>query len=451
MPHSWESNWQIERKLGVGGQGIAQLVKSTDGKAQIGVLKYLKNNRNPTSRIRMKSEVACLEFMHSLKARVPGVIDHNTDKYLDEKEELYLVMEFIEGQTLQEYVSTGVKIDLNAAIDITLSLCEVLKIGHDEGLLHRDIKPDNLILSGPNSSDIFVVDYGLAFNSESNDDVTQVDETFRNKFLDLPENNTPGGNMRDPRSDITYACGVFYFLLTNHRPGHLSNETGNMPHMREGYAVRQPLKEDSRCRRVEMMLNRGFTSNISLRFENIESFSNALKAIRETGDSKTIDPITLANDLSEDLLKNDRKTQLFTLGSVAQSTLNSFTKLVASKYRGNLGRFTLGNVNQSGGSINDPNIDLVGPIQTYTLGSQNHKIYRYGYFRFLAKGMQLIFARAVSSNKDPGRIPNPPADGWKEFAWFEIDQTEGVAEAGFENFESWLVESMQDISDEIMQ
>ena len=225
MGHPWDEKWTNMRALGSGGQGVTRLVDSIEHPDRIGVLKYLVNNKHPASRARMRREVASLQSLRALGGKVPEVYDHNTGSYEDASVELYLVMEFVDGVTLAEYLKTNGQLPVDQSIDFSLDLCKTVEIAHNEGILHRDLKPDNIVVRDAMANDLWIVDYGLSFNT-SDEDLTETVETFRNKFLDLPETNTPGGNRRDPRSDVTALCAVFYFTLSGYRCGATTRRDG---------------------------------------------------------------------------------------------------------------------------------------------------------------------------------------------------------------------------------
>jgi serine/threonine protein kinase len=71
----------------------------------------------------------------------------------------YLVMELIEGEDLQAVLSTG-PLDIPAALDIGIQICAALEAAHAAGVVHRDIKPDNVLLA-PNGI-VKVCDFGIA-------------------------------------------------------------------------------------------------------------------------------------------------------------------------------------------------------------------------------------------------------------------------------------------------
>src|SRR5262245_45124081 len=146
MPHPWETAWEVLDRLSVGGQGVTHLVKAKIDGSQ-GVLKYLKNNKSAAARGRMRREVASLQSLAPLGASVPKVIEHNTDAADDASVELYLVMEHIPGQTLKQFVEGVQRLPVDSALRFTLELCRTVGIAHKETVVHRDLKPDNIIVT----------------------------------------------------------------------------------------------------------------------------------------------------------------------------------------------------------------------------------------------------------------------------------------------------------------
>ncbi len=309
MSHPWEEKWKLEERLGKGGQGVTHVASSLSNPAVRGALKYLRNNRDQQARARMRREVFALSSLAQGGGAVPRVLDHNIGDLNDGTTELYVVMDLIEGPTLTEYIESQGPCDVKTAILFVKSLCDIFRLAHTIPIIHRDLKPDNIIVRDQAKYDLVVVDFGLSFNS-GDESITETDETFRNRFLDLPETNTPSGDRRDLRSDLTAVCAILYYCLTSNVPGQLQDEMGVLPHMRKGYSLREK-HDDTRVSYLEELFTRGFACNISNRFQNIDEISTRLDEIIDIEKSiNESDPIQLAHSLSRKLRANDRKTQL---------------------------------------------------------------------------------------------------------------------------------------------
>ena len=133
----------------------------------------------------------------------------------DESGQLYIVSDFVEGATLAEW--TEVKpLSINAAVDLLIELCAAVTHAHEHGVIHRDLKPQNILMDSDGTPHI--VDFGLAKR-----EIAEVTATVDGKVLGTPAYMSPEqaagltGHV-DQRCDI-YALGVILFqLLTEELP-----------------------------------------------------------------------------------------------------------------------------------------------------------------------------------------------------------------------------------------
>ena len=130
----------------------------------------------------------------------------------------YLVMEFVDGRDLQQMVKKGGRLEYAAAADYIRQSAEGLGHAHSNGLIHRDVKPANLLVDHKNV--VKVLDLGLArFTDESQASLTvQYDENVLGTADYLAPEQAIDSHGADARADI-YSLGcAFYFLLTGHPP-----------------------------------------------------------------------------------------------------------------------------------------------------------------------------------------------------------------------------------------
>ena len=279
-PRSWESKWEFKKELGRGGQGKTFLAVSKDDSGQQGVLKTLNRGKSVQARGRMRREVVNLDTLAKAQVKVPHVLDGNTDEYADENVELYFVMEYILGKTLKDEILARGRLPLEKAAAVAMDLYQTVAAAHQNDVLHRDLKPDNIIMRDFDAADLVIVDYGLSYLEEDTpQDLTHSDEQFRNRFLALPETNTPGGDRRDKRSDITAVCAILYYCVTGFEPGHLRDGNGRPPHRREKYSVRQALQGDARCEQLETFFDRAFAVEVENRFQSCEEVMRRLEIV----------------------------------------------------------------------------------------------------------------------------------------------------------------------------
>ena len=134
----------------------------------------------------------------------------------------YLVMDFLEGKSLTEIIDTDGTLAVKRALRIFAQACDGLAHAHNKGVIHRDLKPGNILLVDTEDKSDFVkiVDFGIAkllpHSGKESQALTQLGETFGSPPYMSPEQCM--GLALDPRSDI-YSLGcVMYEALTGQPP-----------------------------------------------------------------------------------------------------------------------------------------------------------------------------------------------------------------------------------------
>ena len=157
MTGSTISHYRVLEKLGQGGMGV--VYKAEDEKLQRTVaLKFLPaealSDDNRKSR-----------FLH--EARAAAALDHPhicTVYEIDEAQgRLFMAMPFLEGETLDERIEQG-PLPLEDALEIALQLADALQTAHAKGVVHRDLKPQNVMLVARDDKRLQakLMDFGLA-------------------------------------------------------------------------------------------------------------------------------------------------------------------------------------------------------------------------------------------------------------------------------------------------
>lgn len=218
------TSYQVVRCLGVGGQGTAYLCKDLGlVQSHLSDLVVLKESIFPVyadSIVRMQA-LERFEKEAQLLRRLqhPGIV--SLRDFFIEDHRGYLVMEHVEGKTLKQIVEEDGALSEMKVRELALQMCEILAYLHENGVVHRDFTPDNLILN--KSGQLKLIDFNVAQSLESGSTGTIVGkqsyippEQFRGKAC--------------PQSDI-YAMGAtLQFLLTGEEPEPISQsaplETG---------------------------------------------------------------------------------------------------------------------------------------------------------------------------------------------------------------------------------
>ena len=264
-----KSDWKpvpLGRRL-AGGQGIVTKVQhASDGR--LGALKQLheKHLNDTERRARMQQEVQALQRLgHD---GVPRILEHNMEVAGDKGEPLYFVEEWVEGRTLLE-LCAGAPVDLATSVEITRELAQTVDECHASGVVHRDIKPDNVIVRSDPMSPV-LVDFGIAFaaaKGAARPIETGLNRELGNRFLRLPD-HAAGRVSRDTRSDVTQLVGILFYLVTSTYPRTLFDEHGLPPH--EAMSERLPVtvREDGRWTRLKRVFEVGFQPVIDDRFQS---------------------------------------------------------------------------------------------------------------------------------------------------------------------------------------
>ena len=127
----------------------------------------------------------------------------------------YIIMEYVEGHTVKELLSDGTPVPIPEAVEITEGILAALSYSHAAGLVHRDIKPGNVMLT--NGGKVKVMDFGIARAiADSQATMTSANAVLGTALYLSPEQAR--GEKLDERSDIYSAGCVLFELLTGQAP-----------------------------------------------------------------------------------------------------------------------------------------------------------------------------------------------------------------------------------------
>ncbi|MBQ4364546.1 MAG: serine/threonine protein kinase, partial [Oscillospiraceae bacterium] len=202
-----DGRYEITELIGVG--GMADVYKATDlMENRVVAVKILKpeysENEEFLRRFRNESKaIAVLSHPNIVKIYDVGFTD----------EIQFIVMEYIDGITLKELLEQQGVLRWKDALKFVVQILKALQHAHDKGIVHRDIKPQNIMLFP--DGNIKVMDFGIARFSRI-DGKTLSDKTIGSVHYISPEQAK--GEMTDERSDI-YSVGVMlYEMLTGRKP-----------------------------------------------------------------------------------------------------------------------------------------------------------------------------------------------------------------------------------------
>lgn len=202
-----DGRYEIHELIGVG--GMANVYRCTDTiddrEVAIKILKdeYLNNEEFIR---RFKNESKAIAMLSQ-----PNIVKVYDVSFGDMIQ--YIVMEYIDGITLKEYIEMKGVLSWKEVVHFTTQILRALQHAHENGIVHRDIKPQNIMLL--QNGTIKVTDFGIARFSDKNTR-TMTDQAIGSVHYIAPEQAK--GDITDGKSDI-YSCGVMlYEMLTGRLP-----------------------------------------------------------------------------------------------------------------------------------------------------------------------------------------------------------------------------------------
>lgn len=202
-----EDKYEIVRPLGEGGMGVVYLAvqKPLNRKVAIkSIAPYLA--RDPQIRERFATEAAVLARLNH-----PNIV--TLYDYIEEKDALYLIMEYVEGQPLSELLQGGA-LPLELVQKYFTQILEAFSYAHEQGIIHRDIKASNIMITA--GGRVKILDFGVARLLESDHSLTRTGMRIGTLLYMSPE-QVKGEKNIDHRSDI-YSLGVLLYEMLMGRP-----------------------------------------------------------------------------------------------------------------------------------------------------------------------------------------------------------------------------------------
>jgi len=202
------NRYELIEKIGCGGMAIVYKAKclSLNRFVAVKVLRTeLADDAEFVSKFKKESQsVASLSH-----ANIVNVYDIGEDENIH-----YIVMEYVKGCTLKEYIASHGEINIKSALQIAIKVAYALKYAHDNGIVHRDIKPQNILMGEDGS--VKVADFGIARNTQTSTINASSNSVLGSVHYFAPE-QARGGYV-DAKSDI-YSFGiVLYEMLTGRVP-----------------------------------------------------------------------------------------------------------------------------------------------------------------------------------------------------------------------------------------
>ncbi len=211
------AGYRIERRLGRGGMSVVYLAEDLALGRKV-ALKVLAPELSDDAGFRERFR---------LESRLAASIDHPNVIPIYEAGEaegqLYIAMRYVEGADLRRLIDEDGALDPARAVELVARAADGLEAAHDRGLVHRDVKPSNVLIASPGEHEhVYLADFGLTKTAESEEEAKEVAQLSGTTNYVAPELITEGAVGKG--ADL-YALGcVLYEALTGHVPFPRSSE-----------------------------------------------------------------------------------------------------------------------------------------------------------------------------------------------------------------------------------
>lgn len=198
--------YEIIRQLGQGGFGAVYEARDRMLDRRVAIKQLLSD--------RAKDERAIKRFMQ--EARVIAALEHPNVVTIYglriKEQQIYMILEYLAGGSVRDLLNREGKLPLNEAVKLTTGICEGLARIHQKGIIHRDIKAENILLTSDGRPKI--TDLGIAHvpKDAGGMDLTRVGFQPSTVLFSSPEQFN--GEKLDPRSDVYQVGGLLYQMLT---------------------------------------------------------------------------------------------------------------------------------------------------------------------------------------------------------------------------------------------
>jgi serine/threonine protein kinase len=268
------NRYELLEKIGEGGMGKVYKAKChvLNRFVAIKILKTeLNNDEDFVARFKREA-TSIAKLSHP---NIVNVHDVGTEENIN-----FIVMEYIEGKTLKQVIKANGRINSKEAVEIAYQIAKALECAHKSNIVHRDIKPDNIMIMEDNM--VKVMDFGIAKVADSST-VTNVSIMGTVRYLS-PEQAK--GNLVDGRTDI-YSLGVvMYEMVTGQVPYNAESSISiAMMHIQEPVIPPKEIISDI-PENINQVILKSMEKEPIKRYQTAREMADILKTIKENPNFK---------------------------------------------------------------------------------------------------------------------------------------------------------------------
>jgi serine/threonine protein kinase len=269
----FNQQFEVLEVLGSGGVSTVLKAKQLDGDRLVAlkVLHTVENDNNKFKERFLEAARTASKLRHSGVARILQSSESDTGM-------AYAVMELVEGTSLRKLLKTEERLPALRAIKIAAQTAEIMEAAQAEGILHRDLKTDNIIvLNEPQPDTVKIVDFAFAYLEEGDTFVRSGTLIGSPRYLS-PEQG--GGKAADQRSDIYSLTVCLYEMLTGDKP-YSANTSALLlyKHLNDPIPQIQQGQIDRFLPAVNDVINKGMAKLPDERYQSMKELSAALASL----------------------------------------------------------------------------------------------------------------------------------------------------------------------------
>ncbi|MEB3284598.1 MAG: protein kinase [Candidatus Sericytochromatia bacterium] len=273
-------NYEVIQEVGRGGMGVVYLAQDRRLNRKVAVKELLISGQSllPDE---VENVVARFqrEALAAAKLQHPGIV--SVYDYVRDGDAHFMVMEFLEGKSLQHYIDDRKAFTIEQTIDIASQLCAALDYAHAHQIVHRDIKPDNVLLL--DNGKIKLMDFGVARHVGEVSKLTQAGTTLGTIAYMSPE-QLCDSRLVDGRSDIFSLGAMIYEMLTLRTPFDAGNVGGTIMKIMSEEPVSPRQMNPGIPPRLEAVILRSLRKSPDERFQKAGEMAQALQnSLRQDG------------------------------------------------------------------------------------------------------------------------------------------------------------------------
>ncbi len=311
------SHYRIIEKLGEGGMGEVYLAEDTRLNRRV-ALKFLPAQyaSDQDLRARFKREAQAAAALNH-----PNIITiHEVAEF---ESRPYIAMEYVEGKSLKDLIDKK-ELPVNQILDVGMQICEGLAKAHQTGIIHRDIKPQNILMD--QESRVRICDFGLA-KLKRDAMLTQIGTTVGTVAYMSPEQAK--GDDVDHRTDIWALGVVLYEMFTGEMPFKGEHDQAviySILNAEPQPLIGSPLE-------LERVMNKTLAKNPEQRYQAVTEVLADLRLLREGFESGVTRTVRVAVEPSPSIavlpfanLSADKEQEYFCDG-MAEEIINALTQV----------------------------------------------------------------------------------------------------------------------------